>query len=86
MHGDVPFASIICFGRPQPRSSNAVAAATLSLGSLSAATNVAIAVAVCSRANSSMPFGRPPGLPLWPLTNGRPTPRPSARTADGVLL
>ena len=57
------FVSIVCLGRPHPRFSNAMAAGTRSFGFSSALTSAWIAASVCWRANASMPFARPAGLP-----------------------
>jgi hypothetical protein len=40
-------ASNVCFGRPQPRSSSAIAAGTAPFGRFSASTNARIASTVC---------------------------------------
>src|SRR6185437_13477826 len=66
---------IVCAGRPHARSSNIEAADTRAAGGAASSPaiveSVLMASGECSRAISSTSrsaFGRPPGLPDWPLT------------------
>jgi hypothetical protein len=72
-----PLCSFTCFGLPHPRSKIALDAATRAAGGASLlpaiSANVLMASSECSRATASTArraFGRPPGLPDCPLTNG----------------
>lgn len=71
----LPLCSSVCEGFPYPRSRSAVQAAMAVRPSLSfiRLANRLIASGQCSCASafiSSFSFGRPPGLPDFPLTNG----------------